>query len=220
MKLLTNILFAATGQVALIDLKPTGYRPWAFTTAISSLGLLLFFPDLWSIGALQGVAMNLIMMFCAPRNQYHIAKALFFTLFGSTFIVILILAQAPGILILPLFVLYCSKIWEAKDLSSLDKLDSFLTMVDENNMKDEAEQLRRLRSGPRPGRNLVEAGPVIGTFQGCEIVEFFVDEEGRKFTFTGTIQDDESAVLDDDMSFVTPPGLIYKLAASQSTPAG
>lgn len=209
MKLLKNIFFAATGQVTRIDLSPKGFVPWLALTLCSIYGSFTMPLDLWSIGALQIIALSVIMLRIAQRHIFNFSKAFLFALFGPSVIVALILLSAPGILILPLYVLYCSKIWD-----TMSPLGSETMMAEEHAQATEsaAAQLRKLRATSRPGAKLVEAGPVIGHFLGCDIVEFFLDEQGRKFCFVGTLQDESDEINAAD-TFVTPPGLIYKLAS-------
>lgn len=215
MKLLNNIFFAATGQVTRIELIPMRFVPWLALTLCSIYATFTLSLNLWSIGVLQIIALSFIMLRMAQRQFFNISKAFFFALFGPSVIVALILLRAPGVVILPLYVLYCSKIWDTMSPLTPKQLRSKTVMTEEHAQEadSEAAQLRKLRATSRPGTKLVEAGPVIGHFLGCDIVEFFLDEQGRKFCFVGTLQDDESDVINAADSFVTPPGLIYKLAS-------
>jgi hypothetical protein len=77
---------------------------------------------------------------------------------------------------------------------------------------EEAVVLRAMRAGPASA--FMESGPVIGTFKGATIPDWFVDSKGRKLVFVSTCEDPSKTPPAADEVLVSP-GLLYKLEAAQ-----
>jgi hypothetical protein len=209
MNLVKNIYFAATAQVNKIQIDPRSTPRWMLFTATSALGLSLFSSTMWSIGLVQALSLALIAWRYGSGTKDNLAKCYFVVLFAPISIAILIILDAPGAFIFPLYLAYGAVIGRAVSQAASGQHQLSMTMPAQTK-DEEADRLRNLRSGHRPGSYLVESGPVIGSFQGCDFVSHFIDVQGRKFVYSGTLQDSDDVLLDEVESFVVPPGLVYR----------